>query len=220
MRLPPGSYTRLDVTELVDASQRPSTWDSDRFRWLAEQLRKYQYDDARIYREYPFLLKDVFFSAIFVAASAALLDLAGVAGASDGDREQPASWPDRGREGLTRRFDAESGLCADYDARNGDDIKPPTFAGFAPLLARTADPASARLRCGCPTPGTSAATLGSGGACCRAQAPTSRRSSRTITDGSGVARHQLAAVAVVARAWLHRPRRTDPPRFTQPDRHR
>jgi glucosylglycerate hydrolase len=136
----PGPYTRLDVTELGDASQRPSTWDYDRFLWLVEQLRKYQYDDARIYREYPFLVKDVFFSAIFVAANAALLDLADVAGASDGDRQQLATWLERGREGLTRRFDAESGLCADYDVRTGDDIKLRTFAGFAPLFARTTDP--------------------------------------------------------------------------------
>jgi hypothetical protein len=140
MRLPPGSYTRLDVTELVDASQRPSTWDYDRFLWLVEQLRKYRYDDARIYRDYPFLIKDVFFSAVFVAANAALLDLADVAGAGDADRQQLASWLERGREGLTRRFDAESGLCVDYDVRNSGDIKLRTFAGFAPLFARTADP--------------------------------------------------------------------------------
>src|SRR5262249_25619190 len=60
-------------------------------------------------------------------------------GASDGDRGQLASWLDRGREGLARRFDAESGLCLDYDVRNGNDIKLRTFASFAPLFARTAD---------------------------------------------------------------------------------
>jgi hypothetical protein len=69
----PGPYTRLDVTELGDPSQRPTDWDYDRFLWLVEQLRKYRYDDARIYREYPFLIKDVFFSAILVAANAAPL---------------------------------------------------------------------------------------------------------------------------------------------------
>src|SRR5262249_32305388 len=73
------------------------------------------------------------------SANAALLDLADVARASDGDRGQLASWLDRGREGLARRFDAESGLCLDYDVRNGNDIKLRTFASFAPLFARTAD---------------------------------------------------------------------------------
>lgn len=135
----PGPYTRLDESELGDPSQRPTNWDYDRFLWLVEQLRKYQYDDAEIYRQYPFLVKDVFFSAVLVAANAALLDLADVAGASDGDREQLTRWLARGRAGLADCLDTESGLCADFDVRNGERIRMRTFAGFAPLFARTPD---------------------------------------------------------------------------------
>ena len=135
----PGPYTRLDTSQLGDPSQRPTDWDYDRYLWLVEQLRKFRYDDARVYREFPFLIKDVFFSAILVAANAALLGLADVAGAGDGDRGQLAGWLERGRGGLARRFDAESGLCADHDVRNGDDIRLRTFAGFAPLFAQAAD---------------------------------------------------------------------------------
>ena len=135
----PGPYTRLDTSQVGDPSQRPTNWDYDRYLWLVGQLRKYRYDDAQIYRHYPFLIKDVFFSAVLVAANAALLDLADVAGASDGDRGQLARWLDRGREGLARRFDPESGLCLDYDVRAGEQIRLRTFAGFAPLFARTAD---------------------------------------------------------------------------------
>jgi glucosylglycerate hydrolase len=76
---------------------------------------------------------------VLVAANAALLDLAGVAGGGDGDRAEVAGWLDRGRAGLTRQFDAGSGLCADYDVRAGEQIRLRTFAGFAPLFARTAD---------------------------------------------------------------------------------
>jgi glycogen debranching enzyme len=81
----------------------------------------------------------VFFSAVLVSANAALLDLADVAGASDSDRELLADWLDRGREGLARCFDADAGLCRDYDVRAGEQIRLRTFAGFAPLFARTAD---------------------------------------------------------------------------------
>jgi hypothetical protein len=136
----PGPYTRLDGHAVPDASQRPTNWDYDRFLWLVGQLRKCRYDDAQIYREYPFLIKDVFFSAVLVAANAALLDLADVAGASSEAREQLAGWLERGRAGLTGRFDAATGLCADYDVRTGEDIRRRTFAGFAPLFARTPDP--------------------------------------------------------------------------------
>ncbi len=135
----PGPYTRVDTSTVADPSQRPTNWDYDRYLWLVELLRKYRYDDAEIYRHYPFLIKDVFFSAVFVLANAALLDLAEAAGASDGDRAQLARWLDRGRDGLTRSFDAGSGRCLDYDVRAGEQIRLRTFASFAPLFAGTAD---------------------------------------------------------------------------------
>jgi glucosylglycerate hydrolase len=139
----PGPYTRVDTSEIGDPSQRPTNWDYDRYLYLVGLLRKCRYDDARIYREYPFLIKDVFFSAVAVAANAALLDLADVAGAGDDDRAQLAAWRDRGRQGLDRCYDAESGLCLDYDVRTGEQIRLRTFASFAPLFARTPDPAQA-----------------------------------------------------------------------------
>ncbi|WP_425238309.1 MGH1-like glycoside hydrolase domain-containing protein, partial [Trebonia sp.] len=86
----PGPYTRLDTCELGDPAQRPTHWDYDRYLWLVELLREYRYDDEQIHRHYPFQIKDVFFSAVLVAANAALLDLAAVAGASDGDRTEVA----------------------------------------------------------------------------------------------------------------------------------
>lgn len=135
----PGPYTRLDTTEIGDPSQRPTDWDYDRYLWLVGLLRKCRYDDAEIYRSYPFLIKDVFFSAVLVSANAALLDLADVGGASDSDRSELADWLARGRRGLARCFDEESGLCRDYDVRGGERIRLRTFAGFAPLFAQTAD---------------------------------------------------------------------------------
>jgi glucosylglycerate hydrolase len=135
----PGPYTRLDTSELGDPAQRPTNWDYDRYLWLVELLRECRYDDEQVHRHYPFQIKDVFFSAVLVAANAALLDLADVAGAGDGDRADVTAWLDRGRAGLARQFDAESGLCADYDVRAGEQIRLRTFAGFAPLFARTGD---------------------------------------------------------------------------------
>ncbi len=111
----PGPYTRLDTRALPDPSQRPTNWDYDRYLGLVGLLRKYRYDDALIYREYPFLIKDVFFSAVLAAANDALLDLADVAEASDEVRGQLTGWRDRGRAGLARRLDPEAGLCFEYD---------------------------------------------------------------------------------------------------------
>ena len=154
----PRPFTRLDTQQVSDPSQRPTDWDYDRYLWLVGLLRKYRYDDAEIYRRYPFLIKDVFFSSVLVAANAALLDLAGVAGASDADRRQLARWLDRGREGLAGCFDPESGLCLDYDVRNEEHIRLRTFAGFAPLFAGTAGTAEAGLRAGAAEAGLRAGT--------------------------------------------------------------
>jgi hypothetical protein len=158
----PRPFTRLDTQQVSDPSQRPTDWDYDRYLWLVGLLRKYRYDDAEIYRRYPFLIKDVFFSSVLVAANAALLDLAGVAGASDGDRRQLARWLDRGREGLAGCFDPESGLCLDYDVRNEEHIRLRTFAGFAPLFAGTAETAEAGLRAGTAEAGLRAGTAEAG----------------------------------------------------------
>jgi len=135
----PRPYTRLDTRQVKDPSQRPTNWDYDRYLWLVGQLRKYRYDDAQIYRQYPFLIKDVFFSAVLVSANAALLDLADVAAASAEDRQRLEGWLERGRAGLARCFDTESGLCVDHDVRADEEIRLRTFAGFAPLFAGTAD---------------------------------------------------------------------------------
>jgi len=142
----PGPYTRLDTKEVGDASQRPTDWDYDRFLWLVELLRRYRYDDAEIYRHYPFLIKDVFFSAVLVAANDALLELADVAEAGDGERAQLTSWLDRGRRALERSFDAESGLCVDYDVRAREEIRLRTFAGFALLFAAAGDAAQRAIQ--------------------------------------------------------------------------
>ncbi len=215
----PRPYTRLDTKQVGDPSQRPTDWDYDRYLWLVGLLRKYRYDDAEIQRRYPFLIKDVFFSAVLVAANAALLDLAEVAGASDGDRAQLAGWLDRGREGLARRFDAESGLCLDYDVRNEVDIRLRTFAGFAPLFAGSSDAGQrdaqlrlARLRGLLRRPAVALASA--------AEHEPGRAGVRAaqLLAWAGLAGHQLAAVARADPARLLRPGGGAPPRLARPGR--
>src|SRR5205085_6425547 len=98
-----------------------------------------RYDDAEAYQVHPFLVKDVLFSAILVAANEALLDIAAVAGAPDDDRALIAGWLDRGRRGLADRWDPDLGLCLDYDVRAGAPVRVRTVAGFAPLVAGQLD---------------------------------------------------------------------------------
>jgi glycogen debranching enzyme len=98
-------------------------------------LKRARYDEAAIYRAHPFLVKDVLFSAIFVAANEALLEIAAAVDAPDEERALVAGWLDRGRRGLEARWDPDLNLCLDYDLRAGAPVRVRTIAGFAPLIA-------------------------------------------------------------------------------------
>ncbi|MGI8858960.1 MAG: glucosylglycerate hydrolase [Rubrobacteraceae bacterium] len=134
------SYTRYDLQHVADASHRPTDAEYDRFLWLLELLKRTRYEEAEIYESHPFLVKDVFFSAILVAANEALLDIADVVDAPDEDRARIEAWMHRGRRGLEGCWDPELKLCLDLDVRAGEPLRTRTIAGFAPLIAGDLDP--------------------------------------------------------------------------------
>jgi hypothetical protein len=131
--LPP--YVRRDTQVVSDIAQRPSDSDYDRYLWLLELMKRNGYDEAAIQRNHPFQVKDVFFSAILVAANEALLGLCSVAEASRQDRAEILSWIDRGRRALAQCWDPRHELCLDYDLRSGARHNRRTFAGLSPLIA-------------------------------------------------------------------------------------
>ncbi|MGH2490754.1 MAG: MGH1-like glycoside hydrolase domain-containing protein, partial [Candidatus Limnocylindria bacterium] len=81
--LPP--YPRTD-TRFVDAAERPTKAEYDRYLWLVSLIRAAKYDDEVVQRAHPFLIKDVQCSAIFVAANDALAQIAELAGAPADER--------------------------------------------------------------------------------------------------------------------------------------
>ncbi|HXV92023.1 MAG TPA: glycogen debranching protein [Pseudonocardia sp.] len=138
-QLPP--YTRRDTQHVADSGQRPSQDDYDRYLWLVELLKAARYDDAVIRRDYPFLVGDVFLTAVLAAANAALLRIADVAGAPAAERDEIERWLGRGRAALAATLDPETGLTLDVDRATGEPIRVTTFAGVAPLVDPGADPA-------------------------------------------------------------------------------
>ncbi len=135
------SYTRYDLQHVADASHRPTDAEYDRFLWLLELLKRTRYEEAEVYASHPFLVKDVLFSAILVAANESLLDIAEVVDAPDADREQIQTWIHRGRGGLEGCWDPELKLCLDRDVRTGEASRVRTIAGFAPLISGGLNPA-------------------------------------------------------------------------------
>jgi glucosylglycerate hydrolase len=136
--LPP--YERQDLNHVDDPSERPSNAEYARYLWLVELIKRVRCDEAAIYEEHPFLVKDVLFSAILVAANQALLQIAEVVGAPEEERALIEGWIERGRAGLQRRWDSDLGLCLDYDVLAGRPLRARTIAGFAPLVAGSLAP--------------------------------------------------------------------------------
>ena len=131
--LPP--YTRADLQHVADPSQRPTQEEYDRYLWLVESLKRARYDDAAIHSSHPFLVQDVLFSGILVAANEALLAIAAEIEAPEDDRRLIAEWAERGRRGLEGCWDPGLGLCLDQDVRSGAPVRVRTVGGFAPLVA-------------------------------------------------------------------------------------
>ena len=129
--LPP--YERQDLDHVEDPSERPTDKEYARYLWLVELIKRAPRDESSIYDTHPFLVKDVLFSAILVAANEALLEIAEVVGARDG--EEISTWIKRGRGGLEVSWSSELGLCLDRDLRGDALLEARTVAGFAPLVA-------------------------------------------------------------------------------------
>ncbi len=137
-RIPIGevpTYTRRDVQHVSDPSHRPTDEEYDRFLWLLELLKRARYEEADIYGGHPFLVKDVLFSAILVAANEALLEIHAAVGAPAEDRATIERWIERGKEGLEDQWDQALGLCLDRDVLTGEPLRVRTVAGFAPLIS-------------------------------------------------------------------------------------
>ena len=131
--LPP--YERQDLQHVTDASHRPTDAEYDRYLWLVELIKRARCDEEIIYDSHPFLVKDVLFSAILVAANEALLEIAEAVGAPDDERAEITGWTERGRDGLEGSWSPEMGLCLDRDLRQDKPLRARTVAGFAPLVA-------------------------------------------------------------------------------------
>lgn len=133
-------YERADLKHVADASQRPTMAEYDRYLWIVDRLIDAGYRVDAAYETLPFRMKDVFFSAILVAANEALLRLAAVAEASIEQIEIIESWVERGRRGLAEQWSEERVMCCDRDLVGARDVDVRTIASFAPFIAGSLTP--------------------------------------------------------------------------------
>jgi hypothetical protein len=135
------THPRYDLEHVDDPAQRPTEGEYNRYLWLVKLIKRAGCDESAIYRSHPFLVKDVLFSAILVAANDALLQIAKVVEAPDEERELVDGWASRGRKGLEKCWDDKLNLCLDYDLRAERSLRVRAVAGFAaPLIAGRQSP--------------------------------------------------------------------------------
>jgi len=136
------AYERRDTTVVSDVDQRPTDAEYDRYLWIVEELKRADYDDARVQATVSFLATDVFASAVFAAANDALARLADRLGTGDGPELR--AYAERFRRGVAASIDPETGLALDTDLRTREWLRVQTLAGFAPLVCGGLDPPQLR----------------------------------------------------------------------------
>ena len=134
-------FERRDLQHVDDPSQRPTDFEYKRYIWLVESMKRAVCDEDAIYESQSFQVKDVFASAILVAANEALLQIAEVVAASEEERGEIRTWISRGRKGLKRCWHEDLSLYLDYDVLADELLEARTVAGFAPLIAGGLEPA-------------------------------------------------------------------------------
>jgi hypothetical protein len=136
--LPP--YERLD-TGLVDGEQRPTHLDYDRYVYLIEVYKAYEYDMDELFQHCPFLVQDVLFNSILYRANRALLAIARELGEPTGEIEK---WMERTRKSFDDKlWSEEHGRYLNFNLRTGEAINENTIATFIPLYAGLPSPEQA-----------------------------------------------------------------------------
>jgi glycogen debranching enzyme len=137
--IPP--YERVDL-DFVDAAQRPTDEEYDRYTYLVKLYRDWGYDSGRIREESPFAVYDVLFNSLLVQANR---DLAEIARVLDADSERFEAWAEQTAAGLDDRlWDDAEGMYGDYDVRADARVQAHTSGAYAPLFAGIPTPERAR----------------------------------------------------------------------------
>jgi glycogen debranching enzyme len=125
-------YRRVDTT-IVDAADRPTNVEYDRYMYLVKLFADREYDEARIFPDCPYLIQDVLFNTLLCQADRDMAEIAALLG------EEAAPFAARAEataQALNSRcWDAAQGIYVDYDLVAGAPISVSVAAGFAPLFA-------------------------------------------------------------------------------------
>lgn len=128
-------YTRRD-TQLMDAEERPTTDQYDRYVYLLELGKKYKYDGKEIAEQSPFLVQDCMMNAILIKSNASLIQ---IGKRFNYDTKQLEEWQALSESNFAEKFwneDLQSFVS--YDCRADEQIEYKEIGGFTALFAECA----------------------------------------------------------------------------------
>lgn len=135
----PGSipkYQRRDIT-IAHVDQRPTQDKYDKYVYLLELGKRYQYDGKQIAEESPFLIQDNMMNAILIKSNDSLIQIAKDLKL---DAKQIEEWQQLSRSNYDKKFwNEELGMYVGYDLRNKKQMLHKEIGGIMPIFAQIPD---------------------------------------------------------------------------------
>jgi glycogen debranching enzyme len=140
-------FERLDIIAVDGAAEtRTKQWMYDRFIFLIQLMRRYKYDEKKMYENMPFKIKDIVFSSIFYVANKFLAKIADII--DEKDTQEIKKWISRTEQNFYKYFfpfhhqqqqnsgrmgSNEESLFYNYDLIKKDWIKRKTISSLIPI---------------------------------------------------------------------------------------
>jgi hypothetical protein len=132
-------FERLDVIAVGGAIDTiPSDEEYNKFIFLIDLMKMYNYDEREMYEKFPFKIKDVSFSSMLYVTNKILLHIANILGE---DSREISEWISRTGQNFYKYYsiplngnsNVSDGLFYDYDLVIGDRIVKRTVSSLSPI---------------------------------------------------------------------------------------
>lgn len=125
-------YQRRD-TSIAAADERPTSYQYDRYVYLLQLGKKYQYDEIGIFNESPFLVQDTLMNAVLIKSNQSLIRIGKRFGLDVGELEE---WQQQSKPRFNEKlWNPEWQTYTSYDLRGGQQIAHKEIGGFVALYA-------------------------------------------------------------------------------------
>ncbi len=126
-------YVRRDLQH-VDASERPTSAQYDRYLWLVQRARHFDWDNSRLHDLLPFRMVDPGFNAILIRSDADLATLAASLGMNE-LAEQASLRVAKAKQALESLWHEGLGQYVCFDRSKGRLVESASVGGLLPILA-------------------------------------------------------------------------------------